>query len=93
MLLVRLPGRRQPIVRVALIGSLGLCLIAQALSLNYDFRQELYGTTTNPGGIAGYPGHSPSERPSFVDGKTGGEPTRSCRPWCRAGRPEAPSSR
>ena len=75
VLLVRLPGRRQPIVRVALIGSLGLCLIAQALSLNYDFRQELYGTTTNPGGIAGYPGHSPSERPSFVDGKTGGEPT------------------
>jgi hypothetical protein len=74
VLLVRLPGRREPIVRVALIAGLGLCLVAQAMSLNYDFRQELYGTTSNPGGIAGRPGHDLHERPAFVDGRTGGEP-------------------
>ena len=74
VLVVRLPARRGPLVRVALIGGLGLCLVGQALSLNYDFRQELYGTTANPGGIAGAPGHSLSERPAFVGGHTGGEP-------------------
>jgi hypothetical protein len=75
VLLVRLASRRAPLVRAVLIGGLVLCLIAQVLSLNYDFRQELYGTNNNPGGIAGNPGHSLSERPAFVDGRTGGEPT------------------
>ena len=73
VLLVR--SSRTALVRGLLTGALALCVLMQALALNYDFRQELYGTTTTPGGIAGAPGHPFDERPAYVDGRTGGEPT------------------
>jgi hypothetical protein len=75
VLLVRAAARRRTVVAGALTVGLGLCLVAQVLALDYDFRQELYGTTTAAGGIAGGPGHPLGERPAFVDGRTGGKPT------------------
>lgn len=73
VLLLRAP--RTALVRGVLTGALALCVLMQALALNYDFHQELYGTTTTPGGIAGVPGHPFDERPAYVDGRTGGAPT------------------
>ena len=43
------PGRRAPLVRAVLAAGLGLCLVAQALSLNYDFRQEPLRHQQQPG--------------------------------------------
>jgi hypothetical protein len=52
---------------VAVLGAgLALCAVAQALALNYDFEQELYGTAEAPGGIALSPGHD-NDRETFLD--------------------------
>ena len=58
-------GRDRMIVPV-LAGGLALCAVAQVLELNYDFRQELYGTAEAPGGIAGGPGHD-RDRQTWLD--------------------------
>ena len=49
-----------------LAGGLALCAIAQALVLNYGFKQELYGTVDVPGGIALSPGHD-NDRDTWLD--------------------------
>jgi hypothetical protein len=55
-----------------LAGGLVLCGLAQVLALNYGFKQELYGTTEAPGGIALSPSHD-SDRETWLDdeGDTG----------------------
>jgi len=49
-----------------LAGGLALCLVAQVLVLNYDFKRELYGTTEGPGGIALAPGRD-GDRHTWLD--------------------------
>jgi hypothetical protein len=50
-----------------LLGAgLAICLAAQVVSLDYDFKQELYGTRDARGGIAGQPGHS-RDREDWLD--------------------------
>ena len=58
-------GRAALVVPV-LAGGLALCLVAQVLELRYDFKQELYGTTEAPGGIAESPGHD-NDRDTWLD--------------------------
>ena len=55
-----------------LATGLALCVVAQALVLNYGFKQELYGTVDAPGGIAQAPGHD-GDRETWLDdqGDTG----------------------
>ena len=63
MRFARVPKRP---VRLALAGGLALCLLAQALALDYAFRSLLYGVAESPGGIAGAPGHA-ADRNDWVD--------------------------
>ena len=56
-----------------LAGGLLVCGVAQALVLNYGFKQELYGTADAPGGIAGSPGHD-ADRETWLDDQ--GDPGR-----------------
>ena len=55
-------GRRghTRVIVPTLATGLALCVVAQALVLNYGFKQELYGTVDAPGGIA--PGTGPRRR-------------------------------
>ncbi|HMJ95549.1 MAG TPA: hypothetical protein VK486_06835 [Thermoleophilaceae bacterium] len=64
-------GRARLIVPTLAAG-LALCAVAQALTLNYDFKQELYGTADVPGGIALGPGRD-SDGQDWLDdqGNTG----------------------
>jgi len=65
---VILAGRfgRASLVVPVVAGGLALCLVAQVLVLNYDFKRELYGTTEGPGGIALSPGRD-GDRHTWLD--------------------------
>ena len=53
MLLFVALARERPRLVVAVLGAgLALCAAAQVAALDYDFKQELHGTTDVPGGIA-----------------------------------------
>ncbi len=64
-------GHARVIVPTLATGLL-LCGVAQALALNYGFKQELYGTAEAPGGIALSPSHD-ADRETWLDdeGDTG----------------------
>lgn len=52
---------------VPVLGAgLALCAVAQALALDYDFKQELYGTAEVPGGIA-VSGDRDADRDAWLD--------------------------
>jgi hypothetical protein len=54
-------------VIVPVLGAgLALCAVAQALELDYDFKQELYGTAEAPGGIAVSPNRG-ADRDTWLD--------------------------
>ena len=79
MLIFILVAQRRGHTRVivpTLAGGLALCAIAQALVLNYGFKQELYGTVDVPGGIALSPGHD-NDRDTWLDDQ-GDERPRHC---------------
>jgi hypothetical protein len=63
-------SRRAGIVVPVLAGGLALCTVAQALELNYDFKQELYGTAEAPGGIA-VSANRESDRDAWLDDLAG----------------------
>ena len=60
-----LAARRARLVHGLLAGGLAACAVMQVVAMQYGFKQELHGTTTAPGGIAGAPGHD--ERATDVD--------------------------
>ena len=74
LVFVVVAGRRghTRVIVPTLAAGLALCGVAQALVLNYDFKQELYGTADVPGGIAKAPGHD-KDRETWLDdqGDTG----------------------
>jgi hypothetical protein len=62
-------ARTYPRVVAGLLGAaLAFAALAQIVSMDYDFKQELYGTVDVPGGIAGSPGHA-AEREDWIDPK------------------------
>src|SRR5262249_25126208 len=62
---VRVADRHTRVVRAVLASGLTACALMQLVAMQYDFKQELNGTTSVPGGIAGSPGHA--DRPTFLD--------------------------
>jgi hypothetical protein len=53
LMFVVVAARSRPRLAAALLATgLALCAAAQVAALDYDFKQELYGTTEAPGGIA-----------------------------------------
>ena len=62
-------GHTRLIVPILAAG-LALCVVAQALELNYGFKQELYGTVDVAGGIALSPGHD-RDRETWLDEEGG----------------------
>ena len=74
LVFVVVAGRRghTRVIVPTLATGLALCVVAQALVLNYGFKQELYGTVDAPGGIAQAPGHD-GDRETWLDdqGDTG----------------------
>jgi hypothetical protein len=64
--LARLAARTRPVVGAVIAGGLALCLVGQALALDYDFRSLLYGVKEAPGGFAGAPGHA-ADRNDWID--------------------------
>lgn len=65
---VVLARRYERAVAMVLGTGLAVCLLCQVLSLDYDYKQELFGTRDAPGGIAGNPGHA-ADREDWVDAK------------------------
>ena len=59
-------SRRAGVVVPVLAGGLALCTVAQALELDYGFKQELFGTGEAPGGIALSPDRD-SDRDTWLD--------------------------
>jgi hypothetical protein len=93
LLAVALAARFAParIARVPLAGLLSagllVCVVAQALALNYAFGALMHGFPEQPGGYAGAPGHAADRRAWIDEGLPDGAQSALLAPMPRPGAP------